>query len=607
MQENTRRLFRELLSMLKPPPDITVSQWADRFRRLSKESSAEPGRWITDKVPYQREMMDAVTDPKTTKVVAMLASQTGKTDSLILNPIGYFAHIDPSPMMAMEPTLQLGEALSKDRLSPMIRDTPVLAALINDKSRTSGNTILQKVFPGGHITIVGANSAASLASRPIRILLADEIDRYPVTAGNEGDPLLLAMKRLSTFWNKRIVCVSTPTIKGFSRIEVEYENSSQEEWNVPCPHCGKFQPLLWSQVQFDKNDLSEIKYVCDGCGTICREAEWRSQNIKGKFIAKYPERTVRGFHLNSLASPFVEWRDIVKKFLEATEQARLGNVELLKTWTNTEMAQSWEEQGEQLNEDELYKRREKYGCEVPDDVLVLTAGIDTQDNRFEIEVVGWGVGKESWGIKYHVMYGDLKEKQIWEQLSDFLSQEFHKADGTPMKIRCACIDSGGHFTTEVYRFTKTRISQNIFAIKGYGGTDRPYIDRPSTSNRVKTPLFKIGVDTGKSLIYQRLQVQEEGPNYCHFPRDKGKGYTEEYFRGLTAEQAVMTYKKGRAVVEWRLKNKSYRRNEPLDIRNYATAALEIANPVLKAPASGSSGGRSKVRRKGRRTVSEGIE
>ena len=608
IQRNTRSLFRELFGILKPPPDLSLSQWADRYRRLSKESSAEPGRWITDKVPYQREMMDAITDPKVTKVVAMLASQTGKTDALILNPIGYYAHLDPSPMMAMEPTLQLGEALSKDRLSPMIRDTPVLAAIINDKSRTSGNTILQKVFPGGHVTIVGANSAASLASRPIRVLCADEIDRYPVTAGNEGDPLLLAMKRLSTFWNKKIVCVSTPTIRGMSRIEVEFENSTQEEWNLPCPHCGKFQPLLWSQVQFEKNDLSDIHYICEHCGTVCKEAEWRAQSIKGKFIAKFPKRSVRGFHLNSLASPFVEWQEVVKKFLEATEQARLGNTEMLKTWTNTEMAQSWEEQGEQLNEDELYKRREKYGCEIPDEVLILTAGIDTQDNRFEIEVVGWGVGKESWGIKYHVMYGDLKEKQIWEELGEFLSQEFHKADGTAMKIRCACIDSGGHFTTEVYRFAKARISQNIFAIKGYGGTDQPYISRPSTSNRVKTPLFKIGVDTGKSLVYQRLKVQDEGPNFCHFPRDKEKGYTKEYFKGLTAEQAVMTYKKGRACVEWRLKNPSYRRNEPLDIRNYATAALEIANPTLKAPAKvGDGSAPKKSRRRGRRTVSGGIE
>ncbi|MBP0983082.1 MAG: phage terminase large subunit family protein [Oscillospiraceae bacterium] len=602
MQAHTRELFREIFGRMKPPPTLTLSQWADKYRRLSSESSAEPGRWRTDKAPYQREIMDAVTDLTVSKVVVKSAAQVGKTDALILNPIGYYIHNDPSPIMVLQPTLQMAETFSKDRLSPMIRDTPVLSDKINEKSRTSGNTILQKIFPGGHVTMVGANSAASLASRPIRILLADEVDRYPITAGNEGDPLLLAMKRLTTFWNKRIVCVSTPTIKGMSRIELEYENSTQEEWNVPCPHCGEFQPLLWSQVQFNKENLDEINYICEKCGTVCSEADWKEQYIKGKFVAAFPRRKVRGFHLNTLASMFVDWREIVEKFLEANEKAKQGNIEPLKTWTNTEMGETWEEKGEQLDYEELYKRREKYGCEVPNEVLMLTAGVDTQDNRFEIEVVGWGVGKESWGIKYHVMYGDLKKPDIWNELGEFLSQEFHKADGTPMRIRCTCMDSGGHFTNEVYRFCKARLSQAVYAIKGVGGTNYPYINRPTTSNRVKVQLFKIGVDTGKTVLFQRLQVTDEGPNFCHFPRDKGAGYTLEYFRGLTAEQAVMTYVKGKAIVEWKLRDPSYRRNEPLDIRNYATAALEIVNPTLKEP-----GKKSRSAKRGRRTVSGGIE
>lgn len=217
-------------------------------------------------------------------------------------------------------------------------------------------------------------------------------------------------------------------------------------------------------------------------------------------------------------------------------------------------------------------------------------------------MVGWGVEKESWGIKYQVIYGDLKQPHVWEQLGAFLEQEFEREDGQKLRIACTCMDSGGHFTTEVYRFCKKRYSQNVFAIKGYGGADVPYISRPTTSNRVKTPLFKIGVDTGKALLAQRLKVVEEGPNYCHFPRDRGRGYTEEYFRGLTAEQMVMKYVKGHAVITWELKNPSYHRNEPWDIRNYATAALEIANPVLIAPEN-----RAARRRKTqRRTVSSGI-
>lgn len=524
--------------------------------------------------------MDAIGEVGVEKVVVMSAAQIGKSDACILNPLGYYMHYDPSPIMILQPTIQMAEAFSKDRISPMLRDTPILQDKVDDKSRTSGNTILQKIFPGGHVTMVGANSPSSLASRPIRILLADEIDRYPVTAGTEGDPLLLATKRLTTFWNKKIVCVSTPTIKDVSRIEVEYEHSTQGEWNVPCPHCGEYNPLEWAYIKFDKEDLSEIEYTCRHCGAIASEYAWKSNFDKGKFIFKYPRRTVKGFHLNALASLFVSWADIVEKFLVANEEKKKGNIELLKAWTNTEMGQTWEEEGEEIEMDELFNRLEEYGCEVPEEVIVLTAGVDVQDDRFEVEVVGWGEEKESWGIYYKKIYGDLKTETVWQDLDNFLGRTFETKDGRKLKILSTCIDSGGHFTQEVYKFAKKRINRRIWAIKGRGGAQTPYYSKPSTSNAYKTPLFTLGVDTGKAILYQRLAVEEPGPNYCHFPEDEGRGYTEEYFKGLTSEKMVMTYKKGRAQYVWKVK-KGIKRNEPLDIRNYATAALEITNPILK--------------------------
>lgn len=524
--------------------------------------------------------MDAIGEVGVEKVVVMSAAQIGKSDACILNPLGYYMHYDPSPIMILQPTIQMAEAFSKDRISPMLRDTPILQDKVDDKSRTSGNTILQKIFPGGHVTMVGANSPSSLASRPIRILLADEIDRYPVTAGTEGDPLLLATKRLTTFWNKKIVCVSTPTIKDLSRIEVEYEHSTQGEWNVPCPHCGEYNPLEWAYIKFDKEDLSEIEYTCRHCGAIASEYAWKSNFDKGKFIFKYPKRAVKGFHLNALASLFVSWADIVEKFLVANEEKKKGNIELLKAWTNTEMGQTWEEEGEEIEMDELFNRLEEYGCEVPEEVIVLTAGVDVQDDRFEVEVVGWGEEKESWGIYYKKIYGDLKTETVWQDLDNFLGRTFETKDGRKLKILSTCIDSGGHFTQEVYKFAKKRINRRIWAIKGRGGAQTPYYSKPSTSNAYKTPLFTLGVDTGKAILYQRLAVEEPGPNYCHFPEDEGRGYTEEYFKGLTSEKMVMTYKKGRAQYVWKVK-KGIKRNEPLDIRNYATAALEITNPILK--------------------------
>lgn len=570
---------------------------------LNMKSSAEPGHWRTDKAPYQREIMDAIGDPHTSKVVVMSAAQMGKTDGFILNAIGYYMDYTPAPIMVMEPTIQMGESFSKDRLAPMLRDTPALREKVDDRSRNSGNTILQKQFPGGHVTIVGANSPASLAMRPIKVLLADEIDRYPASAGTEGDPLMLAEKRQTTFWDKKEVVVSTPTIKGTSRIEVEYQHSTQEEWNVPCPNCGHYQPLVWANIKFDPEAPQKVEYACARCGCIENEYRWKAAGKYGKYIAANPGAPVRGFHLNTISSPFCSWREIVDKFLTAKKQLDFGDPELMKVWINTELGECWDEPGETMEDAGLCARREFYPAEVPDEVILLTCGVDTQDDRFELEVVGWGVGKESWGIRYQKIYGDPLKDQIWEELDEFLLSTFHKADGTELPIYATCMDTGGHHADRVLRFCKERFSRNVFAIKGRGGPDTPFLANPTKNNRIKAPLFTIGVDTGKALVYQRLRVAAKGPNYCHFPADPAAGYDETYFKGLTAEKMVIRYRKGHAVVTWELKE-GIKRNEPLDIRNYLTAALEIKNPQLKAAEQ--TGGPPK-RRKGRRIISRGVQ
>lgn len=586
MEAKTKRLFRKIFAVLKPPPDLTLSEWADKFRRLSAGSSAEPGRWRTSKAPYQKEIMDAITDIAIRKVVIMSAAQVGKTDAMVLNPIGYYVHYDPSPIMVIQPTIDMAEKFSKEKLSPMIRDTPVIAERINEKSRNSGNTIMQKIFPGGFVTIAGANSPTGLRSHTVRILLADEIDGYPASAGSEGDPLMLATKRQTTYWNKKQVSISTPTIKGASRIEVEYEHSSKGEWNTPCPCCGELQPLVWSGVVFDKDDLTEINYVCSKCGVISSEAEWKEKFIDGKFIHEDPENPVKGFHLNTLASTLTTWREVVEKFLVANEEVKKGNVELMKVWTNTEMGQTWEEDGETIEDEELIKRRENYNCEIPADVLYLTAGVDTQDDRFEVEVVGWGPEYESWGIKFAALYGDTGNMQdpVWDNLDAFLSQSFEKPDGSKLKIIVTCMDSGGHRTNQVYKFCKARFNRRIFAIKGSNDSAAAYIQKPTKNNREQAYLFTIGVDTGKSWLMDRLKLSEPGPGFCHFPREDGRGYDEKYFKGLTSEKKVMRYKMGRPYFAWELKDRGeHRRNEALDCRNYATAAIEISGLPLKKP------------------------
>lgn len=467
-------MLARCVATLKPPPELTLSQWADRYRMLSAESSAEPGRWHTDKAPYQREIMDAIGDAHIRRVVIMCAAQLGKTE-LLLNILGYFMAYAPAPILVMQPTLDMGQTFSKDRLAPMIRDTPVLRGLVDVKSRYAGNTILKKNFPGGHITIVGANSATGLASRPIKVLLADEVDRYPGSAGTEGDPLSLAQKRQTTFWDKKTVMVSTPVIKGHSRIETEYNQSTREEWNVPCPECGHYQPFVWANLIFDPDDLQkEIVYKCERCGCVANEYRWKQQSQQGRFVAENPGAETRGFHLNTLASTFCGWKEIVQKFIVAKEQLDQGNPEGMKVWVNTELGETWEERGEQVEDTELFNRREIYDAVVPEEVLVLTAGVDVQDDRFEVEIVGWGVGKESWGIRYQKIYGDMLKEQVWEDLDAFLQTVWCKKDGTALRIISCCIDSGGHHTDQVYRFTKERYERGVWAIKGKGGAEVPY-------------------------------------------------------------------------------------------------------------------------------------
>ncbi|WP_163538294.1 phage terminase large subunit family protein [Gracilibacillus sp. YIM 98692] len=599
-KSDTLSLFQNLTKdILAPPPDLTVSEWADAYRKLSSESSAEPGQWRTDRAPYQRDILDAVLEPESEKIVVMASAQVGKTE-LILNTVGYHIDFDPAPILLMQPTEALAKSFSKERLAPMIRDTPVLRKKVSDeKTRDGGNTTLQKTFAGGYIALVGANAPSGLASRPIRILLADEVDRFPVSAGTEGDPLSLAEKRTNNFYNRKKIMVSTPTIKGASRIESEYDSSTKEQWNLPCPSCNEYQPLKWAQIVFNKDNLDDVTHACIHCGAMHNEYEWKGK--KGKWIATNDKGLYRGFHLSEFVSPWRKWKEIVSDFLESKKKGK----EALKVWTNTSLGETWEEDGDQIESDALHERLEKYNADVPNGVKILTAAVDTQDDRFEIEVVGWGEGKESWGIDYHVIYGNLNQPKIWNELDEYLSRTWTKEDGSHYGIACACVDSGGHYTQEVYHFTKPREVRRIYAIKGKGENNGEYVPLISGYSRVKPSkalLITVGVSDGKAKVMSNLQVEEPGPNFCHFPRDRG--YNQQYFDGLTAEKLETRYRQGVAYRVWK---KTRERNEPLDLRVYNTAALEILNPNLekdytiektKAPAR---------KRRRKRVLSKGVK
>lgn len=565
------RLEDAVHSALKPPPKLSVSAWADRYRQLSSESSAEAGKWSTSRAEYQRGMMDAVSDPNIETVVLMTAAQIGKTE-LINNVVGYHIHQDPAPMLVVQPTLEMAQTWSKDRLAPAVRDTPVLSAKIKDpRSRDSGNTTLHKVFAGGHVTACGANSPSSLASRPCRLILCDEVDRYPLSAGTEGDPVSLAKKRSSTFWNRKIILVSTPTEKNHSRIEQAYQESDQRKYFVACPDCKEEQVLRWAGVEWEQDKPATAHYVCEHCGSCWDDAK-RFRAIRyGKWKATADgDGKTAGFHLSGLYSPWTPLEDSVRDFLTSKRDPMR-----LKTWVNTFLGETWEDQGEQVDEHDLISRGEDWGKELPDEVLLLTAGVDVQDDRLELEIVGWGRGEESWSIEYKTIYGDPSTAGLWMELDAVLQQKFVHPIHGEMILRSVCVDSGGHYTQQVYNYCRARAGRRVFAIKGIGGEGKPIVGRPSKNNIGKINLFPVGTDTTKELVYSRLKIETEGEGYCHFPSDR----SEEYFRMLTAEKKVTKYFKGRPKREW---VKIRTRNEALDCRVYATAALALLNLNLEA-------------------------
>ena len=548
----------------KSPPKLTVSEWADKNRRLSPESSAEPGRWRTSRAEYQREIMDTVADSKIETIVIMSSSQVGKTE-IINNIVGYFIDQQPCPLMVLQPTVDMAKTWSHDRLAPMVRDTPALRSLIADsKSRASSNTLFHKSFPGGHITMTGANSPTGLSARPIRVVCCDEVSRYPQSAGVEGDPVNLIRKRTTTFHNRKIVLTSTPTLKGACRIEQEFSVSDRRYYEVPCPHCEHEQRLKWANVQWPEGKPQEAVMVCTECGGVIEDKHKPKMIKNGKWVAELPGGKIAGFHLNELYSPWRTFADVAEDFSEAKK-----NPETLKTWVNTSLGETWEEAGESLNEHLLAERKENYAIDaIPPEVLLLTAGADIQKDRIEVSIVGWGLDQECWILDHVVLYGDPTQQKVWHELEEVLTKTY---DGH--RIAGVAIDSG-YLTEYVYQFTKPRASRRVFAIKGQAGMGRPLTTKPKPVGRTRTPMYTIGVDTAKRTIYSRLRLTS-GEGYIHF----GVDFDDEYFMQLTAEKMVTKYRRGFPVMEF---VKTRDRNEALDCLAYAYAALDNLNVKLAA-------------------------
>lgn len=590
----------DALAGMRPPANLTVSEWAEQRRRLSTESSAEPGPWRTSRTPYLREPMDAFTDPKVRRIVMVAASQVGKSE-LELNIIGYIIDEDPGSILFVHPTTIDAKEFSKLRVAPMIRDCPTIRKKVAaPKSRDSGNTVLQKTYPGGILTMCGSTEAHALASKPIRYVIGDERDRWALSAGNEGDPWTLAMARQTTFYNAKAVEVSTPTVKNASAIEASYAEGTMERWKTKCPHCGKYHEIAWEDIRFEYDELvvagkktykvKSVYYVCPECACVADEVTMKRQ--PARWEADNPdayEQGVRSFWLNAFVSQWATWESIILKFLTAR-----GNSRKMQVVYNTCFGLLWEDRGDLEDEDSLMARREIYGVdddgnpvdELPDGVLVLTAGVDTQDDRMEYEIIGHGHFGETWGIEVGVVMGRPDDPAVWEKLDELVFDRVcHFKDGLSLKMSMSFVDEGGHFTQEVRQQCRDRQGKKVFAIKGIPGQDRPYTSPPKKMKIVVNQVvigtcwqYQIGVDAGKQIIMDNLHVKKPGQKYCHFPRrdDYGPGY----FAGLLSERLEHDSTKKQPWV-WK-KIPGHERNERLDCRNYGMAAFKVLPKNLDA-------------------------
>lgn len=558
---------------------MNVAEWAEAHRYLGRGVSPEAGKFRCDRLPYQREPMESFTDETVGETVLMWGAQMGKTE-LLLNAIGFYIHMNPSPMLAVYPTLDTARKWSTKKLAMMLRETPVLRGQVKDpRSRDSGNTVLSKDFAGGFLVVAGSNSPASLRQISTRVVLQDEIDSYEASAGTEGDPCMLADARASNFHDATLIKASTPTIKNASRIEKYFEDSDQRYWYCPCPHCKTFHKLEWSQVTWPDDKTSEAVYVCKHCNEDIEDADRIKMILAGEWRATYPDRRSRGYHLNGLyriMGKKRQYKNYLHEFAENFLTAKTSGKQMLKVWVNTFLAETWEDEGDKVESEPLLARCELYGGDMlPEGVLVLTAAVDVQENRLEVEVLGHAADGESWGVEYKVLAGSPEQRGVWDVLDKCLAKTWNHPAGSVMKIAATAIDSG-YATSKVYEYARARSANRVYAVKGSPVRGAPPIHKRSIKN-ARVLLWTLGTGAIKDTLFARLQIEDVGAGFQHFPN--GYGYDEEYFKQLTAEEVRTKYQNGFAIRYYR---KIRPRNEALDVRVYNMAALEILNPNFDA-------------------------
>ncbi len=574
------------MGRLAPPPRLTLSEWADRHRRLSSESAGEPGRWSTKRAAYQREMMDVLTDPRVEQVVLMTGARVGKTQACINNLVGFHMHQDPCNLMVVLPTEARGDEWVDDELDPMIRDTPALRGVLGErKSRAAKDRRRHRAFPGGRLYVAGTNAPSALAAKTVRVLMCDEVDRYPSSAGREGDPVDLAIRRTATIWNRKIVLSSTPTFAGCSRIERAFLASDQRRFWVPCAACGEFQVLRWEQVRWDTAadgtaSLRSVRYHCASCGVGWTDGERWAAVRQGEWRAARPFAGIAGFHICELYAPWRRLSATVADFLQAK-----GNPNQLMVWKNTALGEPWQESGDAPDWERLLERREPFPMGiVPRRARVLTMGVDNQaaPARLEVAVWAWAEGYESWLVDTAVIEGDPAGQTAWDQVAALLRRDWPREGGGIMRIAAAGVDTGGQHTAGVYAQLRRLHDPRVIPMKGVGGWTRAspvngptMVDVTQGGRKITRglKLWTVSVDVFKAELYRRLWLTR-GENagfpagWVHLP----EAIDGELVKQLTAERLVpIQDRRGFQRHEWQ----KMRANEQLDLAVYARAALTV--------------------------------
>jgi phage terminase large subunit GpA-like protein len=549
-----------------PKPAMNAAEWAERYLVLSGKASAEPGYLRLSRTPYLREVLEVASHPG--KVILWWGSQLGKTTGL-LALTGYYLSEESAPVLFVMPTLDMARSLSTDRLAPLFALSPRFKGRVRDSGRRDpNNTMLHKsVTGGGYVALVGANSPASLASRPIRVVLADEVDRYAPSAGRgEGDVVALAEQRTAAWWNALMVLASTPGVKGTSRLAAAYEDSDQREYEIPCPSCGDFQVLAWERVIWEPDRPETASVACASCGDLIPERAKATMLAQGRWVARQPGRAVKGFKVNGLYSPFVPWAERVRHFLTAKSYP-----EQLRVFVNAVLAELWDpdREGESVSVGLLHARREPYPATVPNGVGLLTAAVDVQGDRLEVLVMGWGAGEECWPVAFEQLWGDPTGPAVWRDLDVFRARGFAHEAGGELKIHTTVVDAA-FASQSVYDYVQKRRGR-LFAIRGVPGDGRALIGRPTRPSEHGARLFPVGVHAAKEQVLARLKLTMPGPGYTHIPM----WADDELLEQFTAEKIVLRHSKGQPVRQF---VKIRQRNEGLDLLAYNVAALVLAGP-----------------------------